>query len=397
MKTLHVWPKAPQICDGEVRLRAIFDGFELGDKTVQIAIEQPALPHIPSRSDHFALAALFPAMRSFDACHIHGEVSRLLLTNLSELNAFWRFWRPQIYRQVRWETDKISEESFISDQRSGYIFAFSGGVDSSATLRRHASESLGWRNLSIAAALIVHGFDIPASDIEGFRSAFEKAERITSSVGVPLTSARTNLRELPDDWEDAFAVKLASVLHVFNETFQGAVFAADEPYAFPNVPWGSNPVSNQWLGTRSFPVRADGAELSRLEKVRLISEWEAAVNNIRVCWEGDVPGENCGICEKCVRTELQLFAFGKTPRENFKAPLRPGMVIRVRPPNEKILHFLSELLDYCDQNNLSAWWTDELRKVVRRGCSSPSRFQALRQSTTWRALRRILKPHRSTH
>jgi hypothetical protein len=336
VKALHVWPKTPEICDGEVRLHAVFDGFDSGNKTIEIAVQQSALHHIPLRSDHFALAALFPAMRSFDACHIHGEVSRSLLTNFSELNAFWR---PQVYRQVRWETDKVSEEAIASEQRSGHLFAFSGGVDSSATLRRHASDSLGWRNLHAAAAVIVHGFDIPVSNVEGFRSAFEMAERITSSVGVQLTSARTNLRELPDHWEDAFGTKLASVLHVFNETFEGAVFAADEPYAFPNVPWGSNPVSNQWLGARSFPVRPEGAELSRLEKVKLISEWEAAVNNIRVCWEGTVPGENCGTCEKCVPTQLQLIALGKTPRGNFKVHVRPGMVIGIRPPNKKILHF----------------------------------------------------------
>jgi hypothetical protein len=395
MNTLHVWPQAPQICDGEVRLRAIFDGFDSGSKAIEIAVQQSALPYIPSRSDHFAFAALFPAMRSFDACVIHGQVSRSLLTNISELNAFWQFWRPQIYRQVGWETDKVAEKSFISEQRSGHLLAFSGGVDSSATLRRHASKSLGWRNRRIGAALIVHGFDIPASDTDGFKSAYEKAERITSSVGVPLTSARTNLRELPDDWEDAFATKLASVLHVFNETFEGAVFAADEPYAFPTVPWGSNPVSNQWLGTHSFPVRPDGAELSRLQKIKFLSEWEAAVNNIRVCWEGSMPGENCGRCEKCVRTQLQLIALGKTPRGNFKVHVRPGMVIRIRPPNKKILHFLSELLDYCNQNNLSTWWTDELRKVVRRGCSSPVRFQALRQTILWRGLRKIIKPKSS--
>jgi hypothetical protein len=71
------------------------------------------------------------------------EVSRSLLTNLSELNAFWQFWRPQIYRQVRWGTDKVSEKPLVSEQRSGHLFAFSSGVDSSATLRRHASEGLG--------------------------------------------------------------------------------------------------------------------------------------------------------------------------------------------------------------------------------------------------------------
>src|SRR5260370_11678108 len=138
MKTLHVWPKSLQICDGEVRLRAIVDGFDSGNKTIEIAIQESALPHIPSRSDHFALAALFPAMRSFDACIIHGEVSRSLLANLSELNAIWQVWRPRMYRQVRWETDKVAEKSYISEQRSGHLLAFSGGVDGSAKLMRHA-------------------------------------------------------------------------------------------------------------------------------------------------------------------------------------------------------------------------------------------------------------------
>src|SRR5215467_4613923 len=140
MKTLHVWPQSPQICDGEVRLSAVFVGSDSGDKTIEIAIQQSALPHIPSRSDHFALAALFPAMCSFDACILHGEVSRPLLANLSELNAIWRVWRPQMYQEVRWEADNVAEKPFVSEQRSGHLLAFSGGVDSSATLRRHVSQ-----------------------------------------------------------------------------------------------------------------------------------------------------------------------------------------------------------------------------------------------------------------
>src|SRR5438105_1702786 len=153
MKALHVWPQSPQICDGEVSLSAIFDGFDSGNKTIEITFRQSALPHIPIRSDHFALAALFPAMRSFDACIIHGEVTRSLLSNLSELNTIWRVWRPQTYHEVQCEADKVAETP-LPGQRSGHLLAFSGGVDSSETLRRHTSESLGWRNLHIACALI---------------------------------------------------------------------------------------------------------------------------------------------------------------------------------------------------------------------------------------------------
>ena len=392
MKTLHVWPESPQASDEEVNLRAVFEGFDSGKKTIDIAVQRPALPRLPSRSDHFALAAVFPAMRSFDACVVHGEVSRPLLANLSEFNAIWQAWRPQTYRQVQWEADKVAGEPFVSEQRSGHLLAFSGGLDSTVSLRRHTLGNLGWRKLHIAGALMVHGFDIPVSDAEGFRRAREKAARITSTVGVPLISARTNLRELPDDWEDAFAAKLAAILHVFNETHEGAIFASGRTYAFPELPWGSNPVSDHLLGTCVFPVRTDGAEHTRLEKVKLVSEWEVAVNHIRVCWEGKVPGENCGVCEKCVRTQLELAAFGVTPRGNFKARLRPGMVAGIRLRNEAQLSDFSEILAYADRNHISAWWTEELRKVVRRGCGSSIRFRALRQSRPWRLLRQLMKP-----
>ena len=34
--------------------------------------------------------------------------------------------------------------------------------------------------------------------------------------------------------------------------------------------------------------------------------------------------------------------------------VRPGKVIRVQPPNKKVLSYLSELLDYFNRNDLSA-------------------------------------------
>jgi len=392
MKTLHVSPESVQIRDGEVHLQAVYSGFDSGSTTVEIAIPQSALRRIPSRSDHFALAALFPTMQSFDRCVIHGEVSRPLLENLSDLNAAWQAWRPEKYRQVQWEADKVVEQPAAAGQRSGHLLAFSGGVDASVTLKRHTSGSLGWRNREIRGALIVHGFDISTSDREGFRKACERAERITSNVGVPLISARTNLRELPNHWEDAFGAKLASVLHVFNETFEGAFVASDEPYAFPKLPWGSNPVSNPWLGTCWFPLRTDGAELKRLEKVRLLSTWEAAIGNIRVCWEGKVPGENCGVCEKCVRTQLELAACGVVPQGTFQVPLHPGMVLAIRPRNEVQLSFLVDILAYSEQNHLAEWWTEELRKVVAKGCGDGGRKRKKWRGLPWRLLRKLIKP-----
>jgi len=55
-----VWPQANQIYDGEVRLSPILVDFDSGHKAIEIAIQQSAPRHIPSRSDHFAPPALVP-------------------------------------------------------------------------------------------------------------------------------------------------------------------------------------------------------------------------------------------------------------------------------------------------------------------------------------------------
>ena len=373
MRTLHVTPEKVQVRDGEVVLRAVYSGFDLGSKTIEIAVAQAGLPRIPTRNDHFALIALFPAMQMFDRCVIHGAVSRTLLENLSELTTVWQVWRPEKYRLVQWEADEVVEPSLAGGQRAGHLLAFSGGVDATVTLKRYTDGGLGWRNRTIKGALLVHGFDIALTDQESFQRAGERGERITSSVGVPLIRARTNLRELPNEWTDSFAAMLSGVMQVFNETFEGGVFASDEPYAFPKLPWGSNPITNLWLGTERFPIRTDGAEFTRLEKVRLVSTWETAIKNIRVCWEGNIPGENCGACEKCVRTLLELAVCGITPGDNFHTHLSPGKVLGIQPTNDVQMSYLAEVLEHSEQNNGSAWWAEELRQVVGRGVKIPKR------------------------
>jgi len=60
-------------------------------------------------------------------------------------------------------------------------------------------------------------------------------------------------------------------------------------------------------------ITHDGASKTRLEKVRLISTFPAALNSLRVCTKThDISDENinCGVCEKCYRTKLELLACG---------------------------------------------------------------------------------------
>jgi hypothetical protein len=56
-------------------------------------------------------------------------------------------------------------------------------------------------------------------------------------------------------------------------------------------------------------IKHDGISLSRLSKARLLADCDIALWNIRVCGK-NWPGMNCGVCEKCVRTMLELMAAG---------------------------------------------------------------------------------------
>lgn len=54
---------------------------------------------------------------------------------------------------------------------------------------------------------------------------------------------------------------------------------------------------------------SSGMEVSRLEKVEAIADWEFSQNHLQVC--DRVHDTNCGKCPKCIRTMSELYAIGK--------------------------------------------------------------------------------------
>jgi hypothetical protein len=79
-------------------------------------------------------------------------------------------------------------------------------------------------------------------------------------------------------------------------------------------PFGTHPLIDPYYSSSDLRVHHDGIELSRLDKVRLIADWPVALENLRVCnrFLAYEPGKlNCGKCEKCVRTMLELLVLGK--------------------------------------------------------------------------------------
>ena len=66
-------------------------------------------------------------------------------------------------------------------------------------------------------------------------------------------------------------------------------------------------------GNTNLQIRHENVARSRLEKTKLVGEWDIALKQLRVCNEKASYQEgnyNCGNCEKCVRTMTAFLSLG---------------------------------------------------------------------------------------
>jgi hypothetical protein len=224
----------------------------------------------------------------------------------------------------------------------------SGGMDSLAALRLNRLNYPESHPGFIKDSFFLHGFDIGGVVERGMKyHVFERAKdainQITSDAKVKLIPVYTNIRHLCDErdlWLDSFfGAVLASIAHTFSKRMN-MVFIGSS-YDIPNLhSCGSHPLLDPEYSSYDMRIRHRDYELSRLEKIKIVSKWDVAFQNFRVCLANVPDRLNCGKCEKCVRTMTELTALGLLPKtkafvENEITPdhiSRFDITIRVRPP-----------------------------------------------------------------
>jgi hypothetical protein len=111
----------------------------------------------------------------------------------------------------------------------------------------------------------------------------------------------------------------------------------------------------------------DGAAFSRTEKIARLSAVPAALQSLKVCWEGVKQGRNCGVCEKCIRTQLNFLAAGVAELSCFDQPLDVNRIRSIRIRNDALLQEFRSILAYAESRNIDEDWVRVLRKRLRRG------------------------------
>lgn len=278
----------------------------VGDRTVRLA----TTANVPLALDSTAwlAPATLAGMRLARDVVVYGSVDSEALAAAAQARSVLHEWFPDQLREVAVDAPMSTTSSDVAPRGVGAFF--SGGVDSYYTALKHLDE--------ITHLIFIHGFDIDLTNedlAEQTRAALRKS---AADLGKTLIEVRTDLR----GWLDSHGLQwgyqshgalLAHVGHALS-TVVGKIYVPSSFTVDDLHPWGTHPDLDQhWSGSDVRFVH-DGVEASRPVKIRLFVDNDAAMRNLRVCWWNGSNEYNCGECEKCVRTMLNLYLAGGLER-----------------------------------------------------------------------------------
>ncbi|BAU66528.1 hypothetical protein STA3757_39330 [Stanieria sp. NIES-3757] len=202
---------------------------------------------------------------------------------------------------------------------------FSGGIDSLALLRTNRLNFPPTHPRAIQDGILVYGILNGEDENDAsFQNVIDAVAKMAQDAGINLiqisTNAYAHLRDLDSDfkfWKHEFQGSfLAAVAHTLSRRLNTVSIAST--YDLANLaPWGSHPCLDHHFSSNDLKIRHENETLSRLEKTKIVAQWDVAIQNLRVCNEKNSYSQgnyNCGKCEKCVRTMTALLALGLLER-----------------------------------------------------------------------------------
>lgn len=269
----------------------------------------------------FAVACVTPAMYFGEKrLWVEGEICPELKDGLTTIMQWMRLWWYKSDKKlVSIESKTGSWGSRRKAAERAAVF-FSGGIDALATVRANRLNYPEEHPGAIKDGLLVCGLEIHEKRI--FKYVMDSISQLAQGAGIELIPVFTNLRELgPENnsefwdvfWSNEFSgAAFAAIAHALSNRLTQVTINANDDIAHL-IPYGSHPLIDANFSSSDLRIRHEGITMTRLEKTKLIAEWDLALKHLRVCnktsnYEPDM--FNCGRCEKCIRTMLALLALG---------------------------------------------------------------------------------------
>jgi len=350
----------------------VWEDVDRPRRRIHVETRHPWTERLSPHPHTFLLAAAIPALRAGEArIAFQGTLCPELRDGLAFAMKLLSQWYDPGRRLPRLEPSAgVAPAPRAAEPRT--LSFLSGGVDALALLRGNRLDHPREHPHSIRDGILVEGFEISApgagDQSEFFERAVKALDPVVQDTGIGLIPVRTNLRELDDGlaWLDEWlACGSAAVAHAFASHYDRALLAGGLEVA-SLMPHGTHPLLDPSYGSAGLSFTSPGSHLRRLDKVRLIGGWDAALRSLRVCWQHVRVGAplNCGRCHKCVMTGIELLVVGKLracttlPFDDVTEEMAEESL---RAKNASSLGFFRELIEPCEDIG-----RPDLARVLRR-------------------------------
>ena len=266
--------------------------------------------------------SLLSAMKSNVSLKIEGNIAPKLYQNIQKIQEIFNTWNDE-FKLVR----VAAETSVATELKSegGVASFFSGGLDSFYTALKHQKE--------ISHLIFVHGFDVNLRDLSFRERVIKPIREAAALLGKPLLEVETNIRDFSDrvaDWANYYhGPALVSAALLLTPKFRKVLIPATYTYA-SLIPNGSHLILDPLWSTENVEIIHDGCEATRAKKLVFIANFEAARHALHVCWENRDGEYNCGQCEKCLRSMIDIRLAGLSDKfTTFKRGLDLARISRI--------------------------------------------------------------------
>ena len=332
--------------------------FYIRDRTFRIYFRTHDDAVITANPEAFVSCALLPCMKSGGGdLAIEGEISAKYLSSLPVIQDIFCKWDASLQR-VRVTNAVPVARTGPTGRRVGAFF--SGGVDSFYTLLKHQAE--------ITDLIFI---DMRLDDPVLREKISARIRRVAAAFGKNVIAIETNVRELIRPYVKwgplGHGSVLAAIGHLLSPSFRRIYIPTSLTYAHL-PPWGSHPVLDHLWSTELLEFVHDGCEANRVEKVGRLSDCDIALENLRVCWKNHDASYNCGRCEKCLRTMINLKVHNALDLcTTFDQELDIRRVSRISVKKRATRVLMQQNLDALNQSQ----GNEELKGALRQSLNRP--------------------------
>jgi hypothetical protein len=319
----------------------------------------------------FAAALLLPSMKQGEDLVVEGKISKKLYEGMQQIMAAFLSW------DIGLKPIKIITDGLVADTANPKTTAtfFSGGVDSFYTYLNHRDDSSD----PVTHLLLVKGFDIDPRNEKLWDATLRNVRKIAKAEKVGLIETETNIRPLIDPilpWAYSHGGCLAAIGLSLRKGLKKVYISASGTLD-QQEPWGTHPETDSMWNTEKLSFFHDGIEVSRVDKVaRQIAKSPTALKYLRVCYKNEKDAYNCGMCDKCLRTMVNLYLAGVLDRaETFPHSIDLARIASIRMRTGTATQ--AENLEALEARGVYPELQEALRVRISNGVDDPKPLKRL--------------------